>query len=275
MQKLLISILIGTFSLVYANVNVVVSILPEKTFVEAIGGDKVNVALMVQPGHEPHSYEPKPSQMKDIANADVYFPIGVEFEKTWLPKFANQNKNMKIVNIIKGIQKIPMVGDPDKGPFDPHIWTSPVNVKIMAKNIYQYLIKFDTPNKGYYKNNYDKFLNHINKTDISINKILLNTPTSTKFMVFHPAWGYFARDYGLTQFAIEAGGKSPKPKQMIHLIDKAKKEKIKAVFVEPEFSEKAAKQIAKEVGVPVIKISPLSPKWSENLLQLANAIANK
>lgn len=274
-KKLAMSTLIGTLSLVYANVNAVVSIVPEETFVKAIGGDKVNVALMVQPGFEPHEYEPKPSQMKEIANADVYFPIGVEFEKTWLPKFANQNKKMKIVNIIKGIQKIPMVADPHEGPFDPHVWTSPLNVKIMAKNIYHYLAKFDSKNKAYYKSNYEKFLNSVNKTDIAINKILLDTPAGTKFMVLHPAFGYFARDYGLTQFAIEAGGKSPKPKQMIDLIDEAKKEKIKAVFVEPEFSQKAAEQIAKEIGVPVVAVSPLNPKWSENLIQLANAIANK
>jgi zinc transport system substrate-binding protein len=92
-------------------------------------------------------------------------------------------------------------------------------------------------------------------------------------MVFHPAWGYFARDYGLTQLAIEAGGKNPKPQQLMHLIEEAKHEKVKAVFTAPEFSEKVAKQIAKEVGVVVIKVSPLNPNWSENLIQLAKAIA--
>ena len=94
-------------------------------------------------------------------------------------------------------------------------------------------------------------------------------------MVFHPAWGYFANDYGLTQLAIEAGGKNPKPKQVMHLIHEAKEENVKAVFTAPEFSEATAKQIAKEVGVPVIKVSPLNPKWSQNLINLAKAIANK
>ncbi len=308
-KKLLLSTLLGTTSFLYANINAVVSVLPQKTFVEAIGGDKVNVALMVKPGNSPHTYEPKPSQMKDISNADIYFSIGVEFEHSWLPKFANQNKKMKIVNIAKGIEKMPMgehhhdedeheheeehkadkedhdhekhsdeehAGhDHEEDSLDPHIWTSTANVKIIAKNIYNYLVKLDRKNETYYKSNYENFLEHINQTDRTIKKILLDTQTGTKFMVFHPAWGYFARDYGLVQVAIEAGGKNPKPKQVAHLIEEAKEEKVKAVFTAPEFSDKVAKQIANEVGIPVIKVSPLNPKWSKNLIQLANAIANK
>jgi len=310
-KKLLLSTLLGTTSFLYANINAVVSVLPQKTFVEAIGGDKVNVALMVKPGNSPHTYEPKPSQMKDISNADIYFSIGVEFEHSWLPKFANQNKKMKIVNIAKGIEKMPMAehhhdedehehedehkadkdhdheehehkehaehdhDEHEEGSLDPHVWTSTANVKIIAKNIYHYLVKLDRKNEAYYKNNYENFLKHINQTDRTIKKILLDTQTGTKFMVFHPAWGYFARDYGLVQVAIEAGGKNPKPKQVAHLIEEAKEEKVKAIFTAPEFSDKVAKQIAKEVGIPVIKVSPLNPKWSKNLIQLANAIANK
>ena len=305
MKKLLLASFIGLTTFAYANVNAVVSILPQKTFVEAIGGDKVNVSLMVKPGNSPHSYEPKPSQMKDIAKADIYFAMGVEFENNWIPKFANQNKKMKIVSLAKGIKKIEMAEhshdedheahedhkehghhdhddhkghehhDHDHGGLDPHVWTSPSNVKIIAKNIYKYLVKIDKENTSYYKANYEKFLTKIKNTDKQIKKILIDVDTGTKFMVFHPAWGYFAQDYGLTQIAIEAGGKNPKPKQVMHLIHEAKEEGVKAVFTAPEFSEKVARQIAKEVGVPVVKISPLNPKWSQNLIELAKAIANK
>lgn len=305
MKKLILIMFFVFNSLVYANVNAVVSILPQKTFLEAIGGDKVNVALMVKPGNSPHSYEPKPSQMKDISKADIYFSIGIEFEHVWLPKFANQNKKMKIVNSAKGIEKIDMIAhshdhdykhkedkhehhdhdhgahdhhhghDHDHGKKDPHVWTSPSNVKIIANNFYKYLVRIDKKNKNYYKSNLDKFIKKINQTDKKIKQILLDTPTGTKFMIFHPAWGYFAKDYGLKQVAIEAGGKNPKPKQVMNLIQEAKEENVKAIFTAPEFSEKTAKQIAKEVGVPVIKISPLNPKWSQNLIKFAKAVANK
>jgi len=300
MKKLILIMFFVFNSLVYANVNAIVSILPQKTFLEAIGGDKVNVALMVKPGNSPHSYEPKPSQMKEISKADIYFSIGIEFEHVWLPKFANQNKKMKIVNSTKGIEKIDMIAhshdhdykedkhhehdhgahdhhghDHDHGKKDPHVWTSPSNVKIIASNFYKYLVKIDKKNKDYYKSNLDKFIKKTNQTDKKIKQILLDTPTGTKFMIFHPAWGYFAKDYGLKQIAIEAGGKNPKPKQIMELIKEAKEEKVKAIFTNPELSDKVAKQIANELKVPVLKISPLNPKWSQNLIKFAKAVANK
>ncbi|MGB5867109.1 MAG: zinc ABC transporter substrate-binding protein [Arcobacteraceae bacterium] len=297
MKKLIVTALLGLTTFTYANVNAVVSILPQETFLKKIGADKVNVSLMVQPGKSPHTYEPKPSQMKDISQADLYFSIGVEFEHVWLKKFQNQNKKMLVVDMGEGIHKIEIAkhshghedeaikdehkghdhGDDehDEDNLDPHIWTSPSNVKVMAHNIYNQLVKIDSENTAYYKKNLETFLQEIEQTDKKIKEYLKNTPKHTKFMVFHPSWGYFAKDYDLEQFAIESGGKNPKPKQLAHLIDEAKEENVKAVFTAPEFSTKSAKQIAKEVGIPVVKVSPLSASWSENLIGLAKAISNK
>jgi len=294
LKKIILSGLIGACSFIYGDVNAVVSILPQQTFLKAIGGDKVNVSLMVAPGNSPHTYEPKPSQMKDISTADVYFSIGVEFEAAWLPRFKNQNKKMQIVYVGEGIKKIAMEKhthdgeqtqkkhdhkahgkDHDADGLDPHIWAGTSNAKVIAKNMFNSLVKLDSGNSAYYKVNYEKFLKEIENTDKQIKDILKNTKAGSKFMVFHPSWGYFAKDYGLVQFAIEAGGKNPSPKQIAYLIKEAKEEGVKAVFTAPEFSEKVAMQIAKEVGIPVIKVSPLNPKWSENLIGLAKAIANK
>jgi zinc transport system substrate-binding protein len=246
-----------------AKVDIVVSVLPQVTFTKAIGGDKVNIELMVKPGNSPHTYEPKPSQMRYIAKANIYFTIGVEFEKVWLPKFTNQNHKMKVIDLsnnIKGKTK------------DPHIWTSPDYVKIIANNIYDSLIKIDNKNQKYYHKNYINFLQHIEKTDTQIKKILQNTPKGTKFMVFHPAWGYFAKEYNLIQIPIEIDGKNPKPRQITHLIKEARAEKITAILTAPEFSTKIATQIAKELKIKVIKITPLNPQWSKNLIKLAKTI---
>jgi zinc transport system substrate-binding protein len=327
MKKILIALVLLS-SVVYAKMDVAVSILPIQTFVQKIGGDKVNIALMVKPGNSPHTYEPKPSQMKQIAKAKLYFAIGVEFENVWLKKFHDVNKNMEIVHADEGIKKLPMAkhshGDEEHGHdehedehkghkdhvhhdehghkahnehhehdhhdehhehekheeheehkgLDPHVWTSPDNVKVIAKNIYHALVHEDIDNAKYYKTNYEKFLKEIHEVEHKIEHILKNSHDA-KFMVFHPAWGYFATQFHLEQIAIESGGKNPKPKQLMHLIEEAKEEKVSAVFTAPEFSEKAAKQIAHEVGVPVIKVSPLNPKWGKNLIRLAKAIANK
>ncbi len=270
-------------SLVSAGVDVAVSIIPQKSFVEAIGGDKVKVLVMVQPGDSPHTYEPKPSQMVALAQADAYFTIGVEFEKSWMERIKAQNSSMKLFDLSKGITKIPIAEHHHEGEsehhhedeesLDPHIWVSPANIKIIAKNIYEALIVLDVQNSDYYKQRYEHFLQSIDATDKEIREILATTPKGAKFMVFHPSWGYFARDYNLEQLAIEAEGKNPKPQQIAHLIDEAKEEQVYAVFTSPEFSDIVAKQIAKEVGVPVLKISPLASNWSENLISLAKAIA--
>lgn len=273
-------VLMVIVSLGYAKVNVVVSILPQVTFVKKIGGDKVNIALMVKPGNSPHAYEPKASQMKDISKASVYMAMGVEFEKVWLERFASQNSAMKIVDLTKGITKLAMQKhghdhhehDDEEG-LDPHIWTAPDNLKTVAKNIYQTLVAQDRANEAYYKVNYESFMAEIETINKEIQTLLKDTPKGAKFMVFHPAWGYFANQYGLVQLPIEVEGKNPKPKMVAKLIAKAKQEQIRAIFTAPEFSDSVAKSIADELGIAVIKVSPLNPKWGENLLNLAKAIA--
>lgn len=304
--------LVLLLNFVYAQTNIVVSILPQQTFVEKIGGDKVKVTTMVRPGSDPHSYEPKPSQMKDISKADIYFPIGLEFENTWLKKFANQNEKMKFVKMTKNIEYIKMAehhhhdeeheDDKHQGKDhhkdaknddhddhdehhedeeheehngkDPHTWVSPKNVKIMAKNIYDTLVHFDAKNKVYYKTNYNKFIKEINQTDKKIRDILSPLKKHSKFMVFHPSWGYFAKEYDLEQIVIEVEGKEPKPKILQEIIEEAKEEKVKAIFTQTEFSDKSAKVIADELKIKVLKETPLAKNWSENLIKMANSIAN-
>ncbi len=264
-------------SFLYAKLNIVVSVLPEVSFVKSIGQDLVKVSVMVKPGDSPHTYEPKPRQMRDISRADIYFAIGVEFENAWLPRFTNQNKNMLVVDLSKDIKKEPMAtfkgASTKKEHLDPHIWVAPKNIKLIAKEISKTLCKKDTKNCTFYKKNYRDFILHVESIDKKIKNILQKAPKNSKFMVFHPAWGYFANEYHLTQLPIEIEGKTIKPKSMIKIIKIAKKEKIKAIFTQPEFSDKIAKELAKELNIKVIKVTPLNPKWEENLIDFAKAIA--
>ena len=287
MKKITLLFLLST-TYILSNINAVVSILPEKTFVEAIGGEKVNVSLMVKPGNSPHTYEPKPSQMLDISKADLYFAIDVEFEKVWLPRFKSLNAKMQVIDLADNIEKIKMQqahhddsaehahheGHDHEGD-DPHIWTAPKNVKIIAENIYEALVKADAQNKAYYRSNLQTFLASVEETDSKIKEILSALKGSRKFMVFHPSWGYFAKAYNLEQIAVEVEGKEPKPKALIRLLKEAKEEKVSAIFTQPEFSDSVSKIIANELHIPVVKVSPLAPNWSENLISIANAIAGK
>ncbi|MCF6173840.1 MAG: zinc ABC transporter substrate-binding protein [Campylobacteraceae bacterium] len=278
MIKTIIFLTLFLNTLLFANINAIVSIAPQLSFVKAIAGNKANISIMVQSGDSPHTYEPKPSQMIDISKADIYFAIGVEFENAWLKRFASQNKNMKIIDTVKGIQKEQMPtfqGERQtQGEKDPHVWLSPKNIKIIAKNIYNALAKADNKNANYYKKNYKKFIKHITLVDEKIKNILKDTKRGSIFMVFHPSWGYFARQYHLIQLPIEIEGKSIKPKSLIRIIKIAKKQKVKAIFTQPEFSPKIANQIANELHIKVLKASPLNPNWENNLINFAKAIAN-
>jgi len=283
MFKITLLLLLLT-SYIFSNINVVVSILPEQTFLKAIGGNKVNISLMVQPGNSPHTYEPKPSQMVAVAKSDLYLAIDVEFEHVWLPKFSSLNPKMQIVNIAEGIEKMYMTHADHRHKTDdahahegedPHIWTAPENVKIIAQNIYNALMKLDSSNAPYFKKNLDTFLASLNKTNKQINTILTPLKENRNFMVFHPSWGYFAKEYNLTQIAVEVEGKSPKPRELVKLITEAKKQKVKAIFTQPEFSDRSAKIIANELHIPVVKVSPMAPNWSENLINIAQTIAGE
>ena len=252
----------------------VVSIVPQKVFVNKIGGDKVEVTVMVKNGASPHTYTPKPQQMKKLSKANLYLSIGVEFEEVWLSKFMNQNKNMLIFDTSKTIKKTSLHHH-GEDELDPHVWVDPLNVKIIAQNIYEDLVQVDKANESYYKENLEKFIKEIDKVDQNITTILKDTPKGTTFMVFHPAWGYFAKRYNLKQLAVEVEGKSPKMKALVKIIEKAKTEKVQAIFTQPEFSDRASQTISKQLHINVVKASTLAENWGENLQNLAKAIAHK
>ncbi len=291
MKKILVVSLLFLSVSAFAKVSVIVSIVPQKSIAETIGGENVTVSVMVPAGSSPHNYEPKPSQMKEMANANVYFSIGVEFEEVWLERFADQNKNMAIVDVSSGIEKIEMAAhshddheaeheahdehEDEHGGKDPHVWTSPENLKIIAKNIYETLVKNDTSHADAYEKNYKAFIAKVDAVDTEVQRRLSGVAKGAKFMVFHPAFGYFAKQYNLTQFPIEVEGKEPKPKTLQHILDEAKEEQVKAIVTQPEFSDKSAKIIADALGIKVIKISPLNPDWEQMFYSLADSITQK
>ncbi len=242
--------------LVAKSSNIVVSILPEKSIVEAISDKNIKVFVVVPPGSEPHTFEPKPSIMKEIAKADIYFAIGVEFENSWLFKFKSQNKKLKIIYLDKNITKINN---------NPHIWLSLNNLKIIAKTIYE------TLNDINLKKNYDKYIKKIETCDKDIKNILKYKKNKT-FMTFHPAFTYFAKDYNLTQLSIEKNGKEPSLKELLQILKRAKQNGIKNIITSPEFSDKSAKIISNELHIKVIKISPLNPNICQTLKEVANSL---
>ena len=256
-------------------IGVIVTILPQKEFVERVGGDRVKVTVMVPPGQSPHTYEPTPGQMKDIARAGLYFKVGsgVEFETVWMDTLKEQNSNMEIVDGHEGITLIPMCGGHDNGTMDPHIWLSPKNAKIMVANLLEGLKKADQDNADNYTKNANDYIANLSKLH-NETKSGLEPRQGKKFLVYHPAFGYLAHDYGLIQIAIEDEGKEPTAEGIQAIIDQAKEENITVIFVSPQFDRDNAETIADEIGGTVISINPLAENYVESMREVTTELIN-
>ena len=255
---------------------VFVSIAPQKYFVQQICKELANVQVMVPPGASPATYEPKPRQMAAISKTRIYFSIGVPFENTWLKKIAAINPDMALVPTDQGIKKLPMAAhrrhedekQPEHGTLDPHIWLSPPLVMIQARTILEALQETDPTHRSVYENNYRVFISQLSDLDAELRTIFAGT-SGQQFMVFHPSWGYFAHAYGIKQVPVEIEGKEPKPAQLRELIEHAREDGIKFVFVQPQFSARSAKLIAREISGQVLFADPLAEDWAGNLRAVA------
>jgi zinc transport system substrate-binding protein len=269
-----------------------VSIAPQQYFVQEIGGDLVDVSVLVPAGADPHTYEPKPRQMAELAKTAVYFAVGIDFEKAWIQKIAATNPGMRIVHTDAGIEKMSLAAhshhddgkghrashdkkgpasdsaqtshDHREGTPDPHIWLSPPLVKTQARHIAAALAAVDSAHRARYEENLTAFLGEIDALDAELRSLFAASP-GVRFMVFHPSWGYFARAYGLEQVPLEIDGKEPKPAQLKALIGHAREQGIKVVFVQPQFSAKSAEMVARDIGGQVTAVDPLAGNWAENL----------
>jgi len=258
-------------------ISVFVSIIPQKYFVERIGGNEVNVHVMVKAGESPATFNPNPKKMSRLANTSLYFSIGVPFEKIWLSRIKAIQPSLKLVPLNNNL---PMIIPPgyqgSKNSFheksDPHIWTSPPLAKIMAIKIKDALSRESPQKADFFKKNYTSLAKDLEALHSEIRNIIAAKKTRS-FMVFHPAWSYFAETYGLEQIAIEHQGKEPGPKALQKIVTQAKKLKIRVIFVQKQFGLLIAQKIAKMIGATVQEIDPLSENYFENMRQTAKAIS--
>jgi zinc transport system substrate-binding protein len=262
-----------------APIKVFVSIQPQKYFVERVGGQHVTASVMVGPGQSPVTYEPTPSQLSRLAGARIYFRIGVEFEKVWMTRIAAANPGMRVIDMRSGIAPRPVerpagttAPTVHQGLADPHVWTSPPLVRVMAANIRDALSKLDPAHRAVFGANYEVFAADLDRLDHDI-RVLLKNVSTRNFMVFHPAWGYFADTYGLTQIPIEVGGKEPGARTLAQVIDIGRKERVKVIFVQAQFSRRTAETVAQAIGARVVVVDPLAEDYINNLRRVAREFA--
>lgn len=254
--------------------TVAVSIVPQETFVKAVAGDLVNVVTMIPPGKSPENYAPTPQEIELFSKSSIYFTIGVPTEtQNILPKAKDINKNLKVISLADEVKKIYPEREFSPGNRDPHIWLSPKRVKIMVEVIARELSAIDSKNKVVYEKNAKEYIQKLDRLDKYIKASLSKLKNKT-FIIYHPAFGYFADDYGLTMVSLEDEGKEATAKDLQNMVDRAKREKIKVIFYQAEIDSKQARVFAAEIGGKAIQVEPLAPDYIENLQRTTETFVN-
>ncbi len=260
------------------NIRVVTSILPLQFFVDRIGKERVESSVMVPPGGNPHSYEPSPGQMVELGQADLFVKAGsgVEFELEWMERFTELYPSLAVCNSSEGIRLRHMGayndGHHHHGHLDPHVWLSPANAVMIASNIADAFIRLDPDGAAFYRKNLDTLTEELNGLSAWIRQQLQRVKHRS-FLVFHPAWGYFAEEFGLRQIAAEAEGKELTPSSLVNVIGLARESDIRVIFVSPQFSQAQASAIAAEIDGVTEVVDPLSVAYIDNLRQATRAFA--
>ena len=248
---------------------IAVSIVPEKTFVEAICGDLVDIVTLVPSGSSPENYEPTAQEMEKFSDASLYFSIGVPTEE------ANILPNVGDVKVISLQDEVAAVYEDrafESGERDPHIWLSPKRVKVMVEAITREMSELDPDNKEIYEQNAADYTAQLDEVDQEI-KDALKGVESKSFIVYHPAFGYIADDYGLKMYALEDEGKEATAQHLQDMIDLAKEENIKVIFYQEEIDSSQSEAFAEEIGGKTIQLAPLAADYIENLKNMAQTMA--
>jgi len=257
---------------------ITVSILPQKTFIEKIAGDDFYVNVLLPPGANPASFTLLPSQLKDISMSKIWMRIGyIGFEFSWRDKIEQANSKMKVLDLSEGLnlmstENISQGDSRSAGGINPHIWLSPKMVRQMSRQITDELSLLKPERKDTYEENYEKFCREIDTMDAEIIN-MLEKYRGRRVIIFHPILTYYARDYGLIQEPLEPGGKEPTPQRMTEVINIAKTENIKVIYIQSELDREQARVFAEEVNGKIVEINPLSPEWAENLKEITRIIS--
>ncbi len=254
---------------------ITVSIAPYKYFVEAIAGNDFIVNVMVPAGSDPHIYEPFPEQISNLRKSVGYISNGyIGFEMNWLDRFYETNRHMKKLSLGDNIDPIEgehhHEGDHVEGA-DPHYWVSPVCALIMADDVKEFLSQLNPPERAKYETNYQTFLLKIQDLDKTA-RVLFDSVKQKSIMIYHPNLAYLARDYGLTEISVEYEGKEPSPSRLRELIDLARRDNLRTIFIQREYDTKNARAIADEIGAKLIIIDPLSADWLTSTTDIINSL---
>jgi len=265
---------------------ITVSIPPFAYFVESVAGDDFKVSVMLPTGADHHIWEPLPAQINALAGSEAFIINGqLGFEKAWMGRFREINPDMKILDLSQNIDLIDVQGSEEEedqngheghlhgGP-DPHYWMSPVSALVIAEEVKNFLVQLNPGSAQKYEAGLQALKDNIARVDSTLREELSGAQ-SAKFMIYHPALGYMARDYGLEQISFEDEGKSPSPARMKALIDIARDKGINIIFIQAEYELRNAESLAGETGAALVVINPMNRDWPSAVLEVGKAMGRQ
>ena len=259
--------------------DIAVTIQPLKYIVESITGDDFTIEVIVPNGASPETYQPTPKQIIALNNSKMIFSTGlIDFENALLGHLRNQSS---IVNLSQGIELIEgscshnhskgvKNGDNHTHGIDPHIWTSPRELKSMAENAYNAIAK-QFPDSTKYHTAYEALIAELEALDKECKELCHNADTKA-FVVYHPALTYFARAYGIEQITVESDGKDPSAKHLATIIEQAKQKGVKCVLYQRQYPRSVVEVLAKDMGIEAVEFDPLAENITDNILQITHTI---
>jgi zinc transport system substrate-binding protein len=256
-----------------SKIRIAVSIVPQASFVQAIGKDRVEVVMMIPPGASPENYAPSPKNMEELSQAQLYFSIGVPAETDGImPRLKQTHPKMRVIDLAAKVDEVYPAREIAPGEADPHRWLSPKRVEVMVNVIAEELAELDPENAQIYRENAAAYQSQLKQLDNYIKESLAEF-NGRSFIVYHPAMGYFADDYGLNMIALEEEGKPASAVSLQSVIDRARKENIKVVFYQAEMDSKQAETLAHELGGEAEMIVPLAADYIDNMKKTADTFA--
>jgi zinc transport system substrate-binding protein len=258
-----------------ARLSVYAGIAPAAYFVERVGGRFVDVSVLLGPGDSPATFEPTPAQMIRLATSKAYFAMGVPFEKRLSAKIKKTMPQVRIVNLNPNVADHDDDHGHDHGHDhgDAHVWLDPPLVKDLARSARDALSQLDPNHTDAFDANLKAFEADLDALHEKIARQLAPY-RGRSFLAYHPSYGHFAGAYGLHQIAIEQDGKEPRAQQLTHLVTQAKKDNIRVIFVQPQFSGKSARTLAEAIGATVVTLDPLARDYISNMEEMASKIAS-
>lgn len=247
---------------------IAVTIVPQESFLRAVAGDLVEILTIVPPGYSTETYEPTPQDVARLSEADLYFAIGVPVETAQMMGTVQSLERVDLHTLVAEVYPDLTFEDHHR---DPHIWLSPKRVMTMVEEMVDQLSRLDPANEKTYQANGEAYLQELTLLDQHLQENL-DALENKAFMVYHPAFAYFADDYGLDMYAIEEHGKEATPQHLAQMVDLAKDAGLKVIFYQEEMDSSQSRAFANEIDASTVQLNPLSGDYINSMKSMGDAI---